>query len=84
MTQKNCPNCESSRTNYVQNYGYWECKDCGHEWALDEDDPDYDDLSDIPSWVLDRELCSKCDGGGLIQIEGELVCYPKCEGSGST
>lgn len=32
---------------------------------------------------FDDSVCSKCNGGGLIQIEGELLCCPLCDGSGS-
>ncbi len=39
--------------------------------------------SNVPDWVVDRELCSKCNGGGLIQEDDELICCPECEGSGS-
>jgi hypothetical protein len=46
MTQTNCPNCDSTRLQHQENYGYWECLDCDHTWALDADDPDYEDLGE--------------------------------------
>lgn len=87
---ENCPNCESSRIEYQANYGYWECQDCGQVWGLDKDDPDYDE-SMIDSQTLrycigaaldNATLCSKCDGGGLIQVDGEMRCCPRCGGDG--
>ncbi len=56
MTATNiCPHCESSRINYVQTYGYWECDNCGNIWALDKDDPDYD------ARPLDLGKCCACN-----------------------
>ncbi|MHC5614084.1 MAG: hypothetical protein ACYTXA_24595 [Nostoc sp.] len=43
MNQTNCPRCDSTRLQYQENYGYWDCEDCGHTWGFDEDDPDYDE-----------------------------------------
>ncbi|MEH1940110.1 MAG: hypothetical protein V7L01_07825 [Nostoc sp.] len=43
MTQTNCPHCDSTRLQYQENYGYWECLDCGHVWGIDQHDPDYDE-----------------------------------------
>ncbi|MBG1268269.1 hypothetical protein [Nostoc sp. WHI] len=54
MTNQNCPKCESTRTNYQENYGYWECLDCGYVWADDGDDPDYEEES------LDLGTCCGC------------------------
>jgi ribosomal protein L37AE/L43A len=79
MTQTNCPRCDSTRLRHQESYGYWECFDCGHTWAFDADDPDYED--DIV--YFDRTLCNTCSGGGLIQEDGELHSCPMCGGSGS-
>ncbi|MBD2519939.1 hypothetical protein H6G93_34360 [Nostoc sp. FACHB-973] len=54
MTQTNCPSCDSSRLQYQENYGYWECDDCGHVWGFDEEDPDYDEKP------LDLGVCCGC------------------------
>lgn len=54
----NCPKCDSSRLQYEKNYGYWECQDCGHFWAIDADDPDYDEEP------LDFGNCCACDRTG--------------------
>ncbi|MDZ8096410.1 MAG: hypothetical protein RMZ42_31405 [Nostoc sp. DedQUE05] len=81
MTQKTCPQCDCTTLRYQGNYGYWECLDCGHVWALDADDPDYGDS--ITYVYQDTSLCGTCNGGGLIQEEGELLCCPNCDGTGS-
>lgn len=56
MTQTTCHRCDSTRLQYQENYGYWECDDCGHTWALDADDPDYEDDTGLAfingSWVV--------------------------------
>ncbi|MCC5623220.1 hypothetical protein [Nostoc sp. CHAB 5715] len=75
MSQTNCPNCprcDSTRLSYQENYGYWECLDCGHVWALDADDPDYDEI----------ELCSKCKGIGVLAFGGVNYSCTLCNGSG--
>ncbi|PHM11656.1 hypothetical protein [Nostoc sp. 'Peltigera malacea cyanobiont' DB3992] len=92
MTQTTCPRCDCTTLQYQENYGYWECLDCGHFWALDADDPDYDDTkidNQTLRWCLgaaadDATLCGTCGGGGLIQEEGELVCCTRCGGSGDS
>jgi hypothetical protein len=89
MTQTNCPRCDSTRLQHQGTYGYWECDDCGHVWALDADDPDYDETkidNKTLRWCLGAEadnatLCN-CDGG-WIQEDGELFCCRKCNGTGS-
>jgi hypothetical protein len=35
------------------------------------------------SVIYDPTICNKCSGGGLVQVDGELVCCPKCQGTGS-
>lgn len=52
--EKLCPECGSSRTNYVPTYGFWECEECGEVWGHDEDDPDHDEES------LDLGGCCVC------------------------
>lgn len=92
MTQTNCPRCNSTQLEYEETYGTWECLDCNKLWALDADDPDYDENkidNKTLSWCIGAAadaatLCSKCNGGGLIQEDGELLCCPKCGGSGSS
>ncbi|MEH2164545.1 MAG: hypothetical protein V7K38_26715 [Nostoc sp.] len=54
MTQTTCPRCDCTTLKYQENYGYWECLDCGHVWALDTDDPDYDEEP------LDLGACCGC------------------------
>jgi len=79
MTQTTCPSCDCTWLEYLENYGYWECLDCGHVWAVDEDDPDYAEVSD------DINVCSVCKGAGLIQSDYELyelLSCPECGGSG--
>lgn len=66
----NCPKCDSSRLQYQENYGYWECLDCGYVWGFDEDDPDYDDCS---------EMCPVCLGSGKGLIGEECLI---CQGAG--
>ncbi|BAY77934.1 hypothetical protein NIES25_44040 [Nostoc linckia NIES-25] len=90
MTQTNCPECDSSRIQYRKNYGYWQCQDCCYVWVLDKDDPDYEEsmIDDttlryyIGAELDNMDLCSKCYGGGLIQVDGEMRCCPKCNGDG--
>lgn len=90
MPTTNCPKCDSSRIQFQESYGYWECADCGHVWALDKDDPDYSEsmLDDATlrlyiGMALDNAtLCPQCDGGGLIQVDGEMRCCPRCGGEG--
>ncbi|MEH2404149.1 hypothetical protein [Nostoc sp.] len=114
MTQTTCPRCDCTTLQYEENYGYWECLDCGHVWALNADDPDYEKECLECNWDLlqyqpitddwkcldcgkihksyignsdpfhDANLCAKCNGGGLIQEDGELLCCQSCSGSGST
>ncbi|MDM9582297.1 hypothetical protein [Nostoc sp. GT001] len=91
MTNETCPKCNCTTLQYQENYGYWECLDCGQAWARDADDPDYDDTKiDKESFRFylaaaadNATLCSSCNGGGLIQEEGELLCCPECGGTGS-
>ncbi|MEH2374035.1 hypothetical protein [Nostoc sp.] len=86
----NCPRCESTRLQYQENYGYWECLDCGHVWAFDEDDPDYDEEQ------LDLGTCCGCGCTGktvqnLIMLQkkapvpgtgwGCLVCGVPSDGA---
>ncbi len=73
MTQTNCPRCDSTRLQYQENYGYWECDDCGHTWALDADDPDYDET----------ELCSICHGKGVLTFADEILSCTTCNGRGT-
>lgn len=58
-----CPNCKSLKTEFDEAYGFYKCLDCLHLWALDKDDPDYDDIpedrprsmkfsADEPDYVL--------------------------------
>ncbi|MCC5602939.1 hypothetical protein [Nostoc favosum] len=72
MTNKTCPRCDCTRLQYQENYGYWECLDCGHIWALDANDPDYDEM----------ELCSKCHGKGVLAYGGVNYSCTLCGGSG--
>ncbi|BBD64493.1 hypothetical protein NIES4072_18450 [Nostoc commune NIES-4072] len=91
MSQTTCPRCDSTTLDYEENQGFWLCLDCGHLWALDADDPDYDDTkidNATLRWCLAAEadnatLCNKCNGGGWIQEDGELLCCPRCGGWGS-
>ncbi|MDZ8135176.1 MAG: hypothetical protein RM049_07705 [Nostoc sp. DedQUE04] len=73
MTQTTCPRCDCTTLRYQENYGYWECLDCGHTWALDADDPDYDEI----------ELCSKCHGKGVLNFGGTNYSCTLCNGRGS-
>ncbi|MDM9580895.1 hypothetical protein [Nostoc sp. GT001] len=89
MTQTTCPRCDCTTLKYQENYGYWECLDCGHVWALDADDPDYDNtkidnqtLRYYLGMALDNATLCNCSGG-WIQEDGELLCCPRCNGSGS-
>lgn len=34
-------------------------------------------------YCIDSNICNKCSGGGFIQEDGELVCCPRCNGTGS-
>lgn len=53
-----------------------------------------DDFGEINGYVvsarpylkifIDNNLCNACSGGGLIQEDGELLCCPRCKGTGST
>ena len=47
-----CPECRSTLLNltYDEGEGFWRCNVCRHIWALDTDDPDYDeqDLDELP------------------------------------
>nr|MDZ8057433.1 hypothetical protein [Nostoc sp. EkiNYC01] len=69
---ENCPNCESSRSEYQASYGYWECQDCGHAWGLDKDDPDYEEeeFDDCPecngNGECDYGICHLCGGEGVV------------------
>ncbi|MEH2193427.1 MAG: hypothetical protein V7K98_12420 [Nostoc sp.] len=72
MTQTNCPRCDSTRLQHQEDYGYWECDDCGHAWALDADDPDYDESEND---------CPRCLGTGWVGIHGADEC-PVCGGCG--
>ncbi|MBE9050663.1 hypothetical protein IQ243_09595 [Nostocales cyanobacterium LEGE 11386] len=54
MSGEQCPRCNSSRTQYDEYFGFWECADCGHVWGEDEDDPDYDEE------ILDLGMCCGC------------------------
>ncbi|MBW4556396.1 MAG: hypothetical protein KME59_10730 [Trichormus sp. ATA11-4-KO1] len=54
MSGEQCPKCDSSRTQYDDYFGFWECDDCGYVWSEDEDDPDYDEES------LDLGTCCSC------------------------
>ncbi|MEH2076740.1 MAG: hypothetical protein V7K57_20465 [Nostoc sp.] len=91
MTQTTCPRCDSATLDYEESHGFWLCLDCGHLWALDKDDPDYDKTKiddQTLRWCLWAEsenatLCNKCNGGGLMQEDGELLCCTRCGGSGS-
>ncbi|MEH2400211.1 hypothetical protein [Nostoc sp.] len=82
MTTETCPRCDSTRLQHREGYGgYWECFECGHNWGFDEDNPEY-------RWAVgaehdNRSLCGTCNGGGLIQSDGELYCCQSCGGSGS-
>lgn len=38
-----CPDCLSENTTFDPGNGYRTCEDCWNVWALDEDDPDYDE-----------------------------------------
>lgn len=76
-----CPNCESTRTGYNANYGYWECSKCNNVWGHDKDDPDYDEA----------EICPTCKGSGVNGTEGNIaldavdecdINCPTCGGSG--
>ncbi|WP_445629289.1 hypothetical protein [Nostoc sp. DSM 114167] len=73
MTQRTCPRCDCTTLQYQENYGYWECLDCGHVWGLDADDPDYDEI----------ELCSKCHGKGVLTFDGADFSCTMCDGRGS-
>lgn len=113
MTQPTCPRCDCTTLQYQENYGYWECLDCGHVWGVDEEDPDYEEECLECDWDLLQyqtitndwkclkcgkihksyigssdpyfdNLCAKCNGGGLIQEDGKLLCCPRCGGSGSS
>ncbi|WP_334808127.1 hypothetical protein [Nostoc sp.] len=66
MTQTNCPRCDCTTLQYQENYGYWECLDCGHVWAVDVDDPDYDELL----------ICPKCSASS-ISLD-PIFGYYKC------
>ncbi|MEH2379185.1 MAG: hypothetical protein V7K27_09915 [Nostoc sp.] len=70
MTNETCPRCDCTTLKYQENYGYWEFLDCGHVWALDADDPDYDESN----------MCPVCLGSGKSSLIEEC---PICEGSGN-
>ncbi|MEH2381118.1 MAG: hypothetical protein V7K27_19900 [Nostoc sp.] len=88
MTQTNCPRCDSTRLEYQENYGYWGCDDCGHAWALDADDPDYDEeqiepLS--PAELADYDdsvSCWDCHGTGRVYILDSPIECTECKGTG--
>ncbi|WGV23451.1 hypothetical protein [Halotia branconii] len=54
----------------------WIKKNTERKQAKKDLDPEY-------YKYYDDSLCSKCNGGGLIQVEGDLLCCPRCNGSGS-
>jgi ssDNA-binding Zn-finger/Zn-ribbon topoisomerase 1 len=41
-----CPKCGSQEIKYDEDFGFYECSQCGHCWGCDEDDPDYDEVDD--------------------------------------
>ncbi|AFY31625.1 hypothetical protein Cal7507_1151 [Calothrix sp. PCC 7507] len=89
----NCPKCSSDNLQENKPYGYWECLDCGQYWALDADDPDYEEMlsnEEVQARLFERFVerdratqCANCDGGGLIVFYGETRSCPKCNGTGS-
>ncbi|MEH2031043.1 MAG: hypothetical protein V7K67_15500 [Nostoc sp.] len=71
----NCINCDSTRVQYQENYGYWDCLDCGHVWAADADDLDYDE----------PVSCPDCWGTGLIYAyvnDSQPTKCTTCKGTG--
>jgi len=44
-----CPECDSTNTTLDPNFGHRTCEDCGNIWALDADDPDYDEAEALPT-----------------------------------
>lgn len=66
--ESTCPRCDSTRLQYQENYGYWECLDCGHVWASEDDDPDYDEEP------LDLGACCGC---GCNQAQNILTLGKK-------
>ncbi|RCJ34623.1 hypothetical protein A6769_22095 [Nostoc punctiforme NIES-2108] len=71
MTNKTCPRCDCTRLEYEENYGYWECLDCGHVWALDADDPDYDEEP------LDLGACCGCGTTNNSLVRNILTLHKK-------
>jgi DnaJ-class molecular chaperone len=75
----NCINCDSPQVSYDPVFGFYKCANCSEVWGKDEDDPDYEDCKIFD----DMDRCPTCNGGGLIQEDGELLSCPRCNGSGS-
>jgi hypothetical protein len=48
-TGEHCPNCNSEHTIYDSDHGFWQCEECSNVWAYDEDDPDYEEIEDLPT-----------------------------------
>lgn len=45
-SDKACDNCGSTNIVFEKGHGFYHCLDCHQVWAFDEDDPDYDEVSD--------------------------------------
>lgn len=46
-----CPTCQSDHTCFESVFGFWKCEDCSSVWALDKNDPDYQDVEPDPKAV---------------------------------
>lgn len=68
-----CPECNCSQWQRIDEDAEIYC--CGR--------CDYVVSFDGPRIYDDQDRCSKCNGGGLIEFDGELICCPQCNGSGS-
>lgn len=43
-----CPTCQSDETIFESVFRFWKCEACSTVWATDEDDPDYQDVDQLP------------------------------------